>query len=147
MGVASACFFCQTNHRFSFSRKIVFNCQFFFIFLNNYKIKDRLFKQAIHLLAITRLLEGSGTVIDLKLPKGEIKGCGRPPQTNPKLLRRSHSEIQITSASPLIQDYHVSDLASFKYWINMVADLGKDIVHTTLQLKMESPGVLSYSFC
>ena len=47
------------------------------------RIKARLLelppsKRAVQLSAISRLLEGSGTVVDLKLPKEPIKGRGRP---------------------------------------------------------------------
>ena len=82
----------------------------------------------------------------------------------------SKSNDQFTSAGPLIQDatrtgappiewhallhspslpqftkdedYHISNLASFKYWSDLAADLGKDIMYTGLQLKMEAPGII-----
>ncbi|KNZ46932.1 uncharacterized protein VP01_6826g1, partial [Puccinia sorghi] len=42
------------------------------------KIKSRLLELNFQLSAISRLHEGSGTFIEIKLPKGEVKGCGRP---------------------------------------------------------------------
>jgi len=66
------------------------------------KIKERLlelhpYQHAIQLSAISRLLEGSGTVIDLKLPKGPIKGRGRPKgaQNKPKSTTRDPSSFEI----------------------------------------------------
>ncbi|KNZ58536.1 hypothetical protein VP01_1912g1 [Puccinia sorghi] len=55
---------------------------------------------------------------------------------------------QFTSAGPLIRDftkdsaYHIANSTTFKYRIDSAANLGKDIVHAGLQLKMESPGVI-----
>ena len=64
------------------------------------KIKERLLEihpsqRAIQLSAISRLLEGSGTVIDLKLPKAPVKGRGRPKgaPNNPKSTNQDPSSF------------------------------------------------------
>ncbi|KNZ54985.1 hypothetical protein VP01_27g5 [Puccinia sorghi] len=55
-----------------------------------------------------------------------------------------HTTRKMTYLSPLFTfPTPVSDSPTFKYWINSAADLGKDIVHMGLQLKMESPGFIN----
>ncbi|KNZ50352.1 hypothetical protein VP01_4475g1 [Puccinia sorghi] len=52
--------------------------------------------------------------------------------------------LRSPSLPQLTQDLgnHISDSAWFNYWIDSAANLGKDVVHTGLQLRMESPGVV-----
>ena len=66
------------------------------------KIKERLLElppsqRAIQLAAISRLLEGSGTVVDLKLPKESVKGRGRSKGTpnKPRTTTRDPSAFEV----------------------------------------------------
>ena len=66
------------------------------------KIKERLLElppsqRAIQLSAISRLLEGSGTVVDLKLPKESVKGRGRPKgaPNKPRTTTRDPSAFEV----------------------------------------------------
>jgi len=66
------------------------------------KIKERLLElppsqRAIQLAAISRLLKGSGTLVDLKLPKESVKGRGRPKgaPNKPRTTTRDPSAFEV----------------------------------------------------